>query len=299
MILNFRKGCENMKIGFIGLGIMGESMCENIVKKHNDSVYCSDLNKEQVKKLENAGAIGCADNIEVAKNADVIITMVPKSEHVKAVYTELLPYIDASKICIDMSTIDPSVSVEVSKIIKAKGAQFADAPVVKSKPAAIAGELGILVGCDEELYDIIKPILLYMGCNVIRMGENGKGLVMKICHNTLCAEIQNGVNETLILAKKMGISPEDYHTAVSYGGAQCFYLDAQWQNIRDENWATAFSLENEHKDLGICQRLAEQEQVNMPAMNYVKSVYDKGMEAGIGKEDWRATFKIVRGDYDD
>ena len=278
---------------------MGESMCENIVKKHNDSVYCSDLNKEQVKKLEKAGALGCADNIEVAKNADIIITMVPKSEHVKAVYTELLPYIDESKICIDMSTIDPSVSVEVSKMIKAKGAQFADAPVVKSKPAAIAGELGILVGCDEELFEVIKPILLYMGCNVIRMGKNGKGLVMKICHNTLCAEIQNGVNETLILAKKMGISPEDYHTAISYGGAQCFYLDAQWQNIRDENWATAFSLENEHKDLGICQRLAEQEQVDMPAMNYVKSVYDKGMEAGIGKEDWRATYKIVRGDYND
>ena len=299
MIFNVRKGCENMKIGFIGLGIMGESMCENIVKKHNDSVYCSDLNKEQVKKLEKAGALGCADNIEVAKNADVIITMVPKSEHVKAVYTELLAYIDESKICIDMSTIDPSVSVEVSKMIKAKGAQFADAPVVKSKPAAIAGELGILVGCDEELFEVIKPILLYMGCNVIRMGKNGKGLVMKICHNTLCAEIQNGVNETLILAKKMGISPEDYHTAISYGGAQCFYLDAQWQNIRDENWATAFSLENEHKDLGICQRLAEQEQVDMPAMNYVKSVYDKGMEAGIGKEDWRATYKIVRGDYND
>lgn len=288
-----------MKIGFIGLGIMGESMCENIVKKHNDSVYCSDLNKEQVKKLEKAGAIGCENNIEVAKKADVIITMVPKSEHVKAVYTEILPYIDSSKICIDMSTIDPSVSVEVSKMIKAKGAQFADAPVVKSKPAAIAGKLGILVGCDEELYEVIKPILLYMGCNVIRMGENGKGLVMKICHNTLCAEIQNGVNETLILAGKMGISPEDYHTAISYGGAQCFYLDAQWQNIRDENWATAFSIENEHKDLGICQRLSQQEQVDMPVMNYVKAVYDKGMEAGIGKEDWRATFKIVRGDYND
>lgn len=288
-----------MKIGFIGLGIMGESMCENIVKKHNDSVYCSDLNKEQVKKLEKAGAIGCKNNIEVAKKADVIITMVPKSEHVKAVYTEILPYIDSSKICIDMSTIDPSVSVEVSKMIKAKGAQFADAPVVKSKPAAIAGKLGILVGCDEELYEVIKPILLYMGCNVIRMGENGKGLVMKICHNTLCAEIQNGVNETLILAGKMGISPEDYHTAISYGGAQCFYLDAQWQNIRDENWATAFSIENEHKDLGICQRLSQQEQVDMPVMNYVKAVYDKGMEAGIGKEDWRATFKIVRGDYND
>lgn len=288
-----------MKIGFIGLGIMGESMCENIVKKHDDTVYCSDLNKDQVKKLAAIGAVGCDSNIEVAQKADVIITMVPKSEHVQAVYTELLPYMNESKICIDMSTIDPSVSVEVSKKVKAKGAQFADAPVVKSKPAAIAGELGILVGCDAPLYEVIKPILLYMGCNVIRMGENGKGLVMKICHNTLCAEIQNGVNETLLLAGKMGITPEDYHTAIAYGGAQCFYLDAQWQNIRDENWTTAFSLENEHKDLGICQRLSAQAQVDMPGMNYVKSVYDKGMDAGIGKEDWRATYKIVRGDYND
>lgn len=287
-----------MKIGFIGLGIMGESMCENIVKKHDDTVYCSDLNKAQVEKLVSLGATGCDSNIDVAKSADVIITMVPKSEHVKAVYTELLPYIDGGKICIDMSTIDPSVSVECAHMIKAKGAQFADAPVVKSKPAAIAGELGILVGCDEGLYETIKPILAYMGCNIIRMGENGAGLAMKICHNTLCAQIQNGVNETLLLAQSMGISAEDYHTAISYGGAQNFYLDAQWQNIANENWTTAFSLENERKDLGICERLAAEQGVDMPGMKNAKAVYDKGFDAGIGKEDWRATYKVVRGDYD-
>ena len=286
-----------MKIGFIGLGIMGESMCENIVKKHNDTVYCSDLNKAQVAKLVEAGATGLDSNVEVAKNADVIITMVPKSEHVKAVYTELLPYIDNSKICIDKNNIDPSVSTEVANIIKAKGAQFADAPVVKSKPAAIAGTLGILVGCDEELFEQIKPILEYMGCNIIRMGENGKGLVMKVCHNTLVAEIQNGVNETIALAQKMGISIEDYATAISYGGGQNFYLDGQWKNLQDENWTTAFSLENEHKDLGICQRLSAEAEFPMPGMENAKAVYDKGMEAGIGKEDWRATYKIVRGDY--
>ena len=287
-----------MKIGFIGLGIMGESMSENIVKKHNDKVFVSDLNKAQVEKLTAVGAIPCESNIEVAKNADVIITMVPKSEHVKAVYTEILDEINEGKICIDMSTIDPSVSVEVSKMIKARGAQFADAPVVKSKPAAIEGTLGVLVGCDEALFPVIEPILKYMGCNVIRMGENGKGLVMKICHNALCAEIQNGVNETLILARKMGISTEDYHTAISYGGAQCFYLDAQWKNIDGENWATAFSLENENKDLGICQRLSAETDTPMPGMETAKAVYAKGMEAGIGKEDWRATYKVVRGDYD-
>lgn len=287
-----------MKIGFIGLGIMGESMCENIVKKHDDTVYCYDIDAAKVSKLEDLGAKACRSNSDLAKKADIIISMVPKSQHVQAVYDEILPFIDSSKICIDMSTIDPSVSLEISKKVKAKGAQFADAPVVKSKPAAISGQLGILVGCDEELYEKIKPILLYMGCNIIRMGGNSMGLVMKICHNTLCAEIQNGVNETLTLASKMGISPEAFHTAVSYGGAQCFYLDAQWENIRDENWSTAFSIENEHKDLGICQKLSQESGVKMSGMENAKAVYDKAMEAGIGKEDWRATIKVVRGDYD-
>ena len=287
-----------MKIGFIGLGIMGESMCANIVKKHGDTVYCSDINREQVAKLEALGAVGCADNKEVAQKSDVIISMVPKSEHVKAIYDEILPSIDESKICIDMSTIDPSVSVEVSKLVKAKGARFADAPVVKSKPAAIAGELGILVGCDEDLFETIRPILAYMGCNIIRMGDNGKGLVMKVCHNTLTAEIQNGVNETMLLAQKLGISPEDYHTAISYGGGQNFYLDGQWKNLADENWTTAFSLQNEFKDLGICERLATEAGVAMPGMQHAKSIYKKGMDAGIGAEDWRATYKVVRGDYD-
>ncbi|MDE6303056.1 MAG: NAD(P)-dependent oxidoreductase [Clostridia bacterium] len=287
-----------MNIGFIGLGIMGESMCENIVKKHDGKVFCSDINKAQVEKLAGLGAIGCESNIEVAKNADVIITMVPKSEHVRAVYSEIMPYISAGKICIDMSTIDPSVSVEVANEVKAKGAQFADAPVVKSKPAAIIGTLGVLVGCDECLFEKIEPILKYMGCNVIRMGENGKGLVMKICHNTLVAQIQNGVNETIALAQKMGISIEDYATAISYGGGQNFYLDGQWKNLAAENWATAFSLENEHKDLGICQRLSKEVGFAMPGMENAKSVYDRGIALGIGKEDWRATYKIVRGDYD-
>lgn len=287
-----------MNYGFIGLGIMGESMCANIIKKSGEKVFVNDLSRAQVEKLVAEGAIGCETNLEVAKNADVIITMVPKSEHVKAVYTEILPAITKGKICIDMSTIDPSVSVEVSKMIMATGAQFADAPVVKSKPAAIAGTLGILVGCDEELFPVIKPVLSMMGASVIRMGDNGKGLVMKICHNTLVGQIQNGVNETLNLATKMGISVDDYTAAIASGGGQCFYLDGQHENIKNENWTTAFSIENMHKDIGICENLAEEIGFDMPGMKNVKRVYDKAMEGGIGKEDFRATYKVVRGDLD-
>ena len=87
-----------MKIGFIGLGIMGESMCENILKKHNDTVYACDHKQSQIDKLASFGAIGCATNIEIAQNADVIITMIPTSKHVSDCYDELLPYLDKSKI---------------------------------------------------------------------------------------------------------------------------------------------------------------------------------------------------------
>ena len=287
-----------MTIGFIGLGIMGESMCENIIKKHDESVYLSDLNAFQVQKLSEKGGIACGSNRELAEKADVIISMVPRSEHLQSICNEILPVLDETKIWIDMSTVDPSASVAVYQTVRARGCRFADAPVVKSKPAAISGTLGIYVGCEESLFPEILPILSYMGSNVIRMGENGKGLVMKICHNTLVAQIQNGVNETLVLAGHYGIDPETFATAVSYGGGQNFYLDGQWEKLRDENWTTAFSLENMHKDLWICMRLSEEAGVFMPGMQNAKAVYDKGIAAGIGKEDFRATFKVVKGECD-
>lgn len=282
-----------MKIGFIGLGIMGEAMCANIIKKNNDTVYCCDLNRDRVKLMENLGGVGTKTNKELAEKSDVIISMVPESKHSKAVYDEILPCLNEKKICIDMSTIDPSVSVEISEKVKSTGADFADAPVVKSKPAAEEGKLGIYVGCDEELYEKIKPILSFMGENIIRMGENGMGLVMKVCHNALVSQIQNGVNETLILAQSYGVSVEDFETAVSYGGAQNFYLDSQYKNLMSKNWTTAFSLKNEHKDLGICENMAKEKGLKLKGLDNAKSVYDRGMSDDMGAEDFRATYKIV------
>ncbi|MCR5396446.1 MAG: NAD(P)-dependent oxidoreductase [Lachnospiraceae bacterium] len=283
-----------MKIGFIGLGIMGESMAENIVKKHDDDVYVFDFVKEKVDILESKGAKACSSSKEVAEKVDVIISMVPKSEHSMSVYKEVLPVLDASKTCIDMSTIDPSVSVEISEMVKKTGAQFIDAPVVKSKPAAIAGKLGIYVGGDEKTYEDMRPILLYMGENVIRMGDNGKGLVMKICHNALVSQIQNGVNETATLAKANGIDILNYAEAISYGGAGNWYLDSKKDVLAKEDYTTAFSIENEHKDVHICLKLAEECGVDMPGEENAVRVYDKALEMGLGKEDFCATMKVVR-----
>ncbi len=284
-----------MKIGFIGLGIMGESMCENIIRKHDDRVYVFDYVKEKIEKLEKAGAQGCSSSREVAENADVIISMVPRSEHSRSVYEEILPVLDETKTCIDMSTIDPAVSVEISEAVRKTGAGFLDAPVVKSKPAAIAGKLGIYVGGDEKTYEAMRPILLYMGENVIRMGDNGKGLVMKICHNALVSQIQNGVNETSTLAAANGIDILTFAEAISYGGGQNFYLDSKKKAIAAEDYTTAFSVENMHKDVHICLDLAEQCGVRMPGEENAAKVYDRAMEAGLGKEDFCASVKVVRG----
>ena len=283
-----------MKIGFIGLGIMGESMCENIVKKHNDTVYCYDMIPAQVEKLEKVGAVACKNNIELAEKSDVIISMVPKSEHSMGVYSEILPKLDSSKTCIDMSTIDPAVSIAISQMVKTTGAGFIDAPVVKSKPAAIAGKLGIYVGGDVETYEKMRPILLYMGENVIRMGDNGKGLVMKICHNALVSQIQNGVNETSTLAKANGIDILTFAEAISYGGGQNFYLDSKKEVINKEDFTTAFSIENMNKDVHICTKLAKECNVSMPGEENVQRVYEKAMAEGLGKEDFSATIKVVR-----
>ncbi|ONI40424.1 3-hydroxyisobutyrate dehydrogenase [Candidatus Epulonipiscium fishelsonii] len=284
-----------MKIGFIGLGIMGESMSENIVKKHNDEVYVFDFVKEKVDLLQSKGAIPCASALELAEKSDVIISMVPKSEHSKQVYTSITPALNSTKTCIDMSTIDPSASVEISKFVKQTGAEFIDAPVVKSKPAAISATLGIYVGGSKEVYDKMKDILLYMGSNIIYMGENGKGLVMKIAHNALVSQIQNGVNETLTLATKNGISVEDYTKAISYGGGQNFYLDGKSKSIAENNFATAFSVENMAKDVDICINLAKECGVNMPGEAVAQEVYHKSLELGYDKEDFCATIKTVRG----
>ena len=249
----------------------------------------------KVELLASKGAVACKNSVELAEKSDVIISMVPKSEHSMSVYKEILPVLGPGKTCIDMSTIDPSVSVQISEMVKATGAEFMDAPVVKSKPAAIAGTLGIYMGGDEATCEAMRPILAYMGENIIRMGGNGKGLVMKICHNALVTQIQNGVNETLSLAQLEGISVKDYATAISYGGGQNFYLDGQWQKLQDEDYTTAFSLANAAKDVGICMNLAKEVGFDMPGEANVKKVYDKAMEQGMGPDDWRSTIKIVRG----
>lgn len=283
-----------MRIGFIGLGLMGEPMSSNIIKKLENEVLVFDIDSEKVKKMETLGATGATSIKEIGEKADVIISMVPKSEHVQSVYQQLLEVARANQIFIDMSTIDPKVSINLAKQIAEKGAVMLDAPVVKSVPAAKAGVLGIYVGGEQETYNSVKFILECMGNNIIHLGDNGSGLVMKLCHNTLVSQIQNGVNEMITLSQRNGIPTEDFIKAISYGGGQNFYLDGKGKAIMDNNFTTAFSVENMHKDVHLTGNLLDELGLNLPGVRIVQGIYDEAINRGYGKEDFCATIKVVR-----
>lgn len=281
-------------IGFIGLGLMGEAMSKNIVKKFDGTVLVFDINADAVARVVEDGAVAAASVADVAREADVIISMVPRSEHVKAVYSEMLPHLCSGKITIDMSTIDPAVSIEVAKQVAATGAIMLDAPVVKSVPAAIAGELGIYIGGDKAAYESVKSVLAMMGANQIHLGDNGRGLVMKILHNVLVAQIQNSVNEMLSTGEFFGIDKESFNTAVSYGGGSNFYLTSKIGALVAENYATAFSLENMAKDVGIMKTLMQEDGLTLPGVDVVSRIYQQGLADGLGREDFCATYKVVK-----
>lgn len=275
----------NVKVGFIGLGIMGMPMAINVSKKYSLIGYDIVL-KEAPFPLSSSLE-------EVIKESDVVISMLPKNEHVQSVYCQALNYVKKGQIFIDMSTISPHVSSSLASQIENKGAYMCDCPVVKSQPAAVSGTLGIYVGGKKEVFEKIKDILSCMGSNIIYMGDNGSGLVMKLLHNSLVGQIQNGVNEVMSVASHLGIDLNDFVKAISYGGGQNFYMDGKAQNIINNEYKTAFSIANMHKDAHLMMDLLEENNLSYPGFSNTIEVYDKAMDMGLEKEDFSATYKVV------
>ncbi len=277
----------NMKVAFIGLGIMGMPMATNVAKNY-DLIGFDIVKKETPFKFAHSYK-------ECVDFADVIISMVPKNEHMLSLYKEIKPYLRKGQIWIDMSTISPSTNQAVAKDLIGTGISLLDCPVVKSQPAAVKGELGIYVGGEKEVYEKVKPILSCMGKNIIYMGDHGAGLQMKILHNALVGEIQNGVNEILGLAKALNLNLDDVVEAFSYGGASCFYLDTKAKNIISNTYPTAFSVGNMNKDVHFAREMATDAGKDCPTLSRVVEVYEKAMEEGLEKEDFSASYKIVNG----
>jgi len=238
-------------IGFIGLGIMGKPMAKNLLNKgYKLIVY--DINSEAVKELVNSGAKEGRSSADVASQSEVIITMLPNSPDVEKVVLDpdgILAGAKSGTIFVDMSSIAPLASRELSTKLREKGIIMLDAPVSGGEPKAIEGTLAIMVGGPEETFNKVKDILSAMGSSVKLVGEIGSGNVTKLANQIIVALNIAAVGEAMVLATKAGVDPEKVYQAIRGGLAGSTVLDAKMPLILNGNFKPGFRIELHIKDL--------------------------------------------------
>ncbi|MBQ9564326.1 MAG: 2-hydroxy-3-oxopropionate reductase [Synergistaceae bacterium] len=240
-----------MKIGFIGLGIMGKPMAKNLIKAgHELRVY--NRSKEPVEELVKAGAAAAANAADAAKGVELVLTMLPNSPQVKSVMLEEDKVADSmakGTTFIDMSSINPIASREIAEALSKKGIEMLDAPVSGGEPKAIDGTLSFMVGGKQEVFDKFEPILKAMGSSVVRCGDIGAGNVTKLCNQIVVAVNIAAVSEALMLGKRAGVDPESIYKAIRGGLAGSTVMDAKAPMILDRNFKPGFRIDLHIKDL--------------------------------------------------
>ena len=241
-----------MKIGFIGLGIMGRPMAKNLVKAGYDlTVY--DLNEEAVADLVSCGARAADSSREASLEAEVVITMVPNSPQVSEVVLGkdgMAEGASEGTVLIDMSSIDPTESRSIGMELKKYGIEMMDAPVSGGEPKAIEGTLSVMVGGRRELFDRYYDMLMVMAGSVVYVGKLGAGNVAKLANQIIVAVNIAAVSEALTFAKKAGTDPELVYQAIRGGLAGSTVLDAKAPMMFRGDFKPGFRIELHIKDLG-------------------------------------------------
>jgi 2-hydroxy-3-oxopropionate reductase len=240
-----------MKIGFIGLGIMGTPMVRNLLKAgHQLVVY--DIVRERIEELAGIGAQAGTSPKDVAARAGLVITMLPNSPEVKEAILGRNGVIEGSQpgsIVVDMSSISPLAAREVSEALAPKHVEMLDAPVSGGEPKAIAGTLAIMVGGPSEAFEKVKPILLQMGSSAVLCGDIGSGSVTKIANQMIVALNIAAMSEAFVLAAKAGVDPSRVFDAIRGGLAGSAVLEAKGPMVLAGNYKPGFRISLHIKDL--------------------------------------------------
>jgi len=240
-----------VKIGFIGLGIMGKPMAKNLLKA-GYSVVVYDIVPEAVKALTDAGAEKGESSADVASKTEVVITMLPNSPHVKEAVLGKNGVLEGAKpgtILVDMSSIAPLASKEISEKAAEKGVIMLDAPVSGGEPKAIDGTLSIMVGGPVDAFKKVEDILKKMGSSVVHVGEIGSGNMTKLANQIIVALNIAAMSEAMVLATKAGVDPEKVYHAIRGGLAGSTVLDAKVPLVLQRNFKPGFRIELHIKDL--------------------------------------------------
>ena len=276
------------KIGFIGLGIMGKPMAKNLVKAGYD-LLVFDIDPEPVKELVSFGAkAGKSCKKNVAKKSDVIITMLPNSPEVKEVVLGENGIKEGAKsgtIVIDMSSIAPLASIEISKELAKSEISMLDAPVSGGEPKAIDGTLAIMVGGPQEIFEQVKDILSVMGASVTLVGDIGSGNTTKLANQIIVALNIAAMSEAMVLATKANVDPEKVFQAIRNGLAGSTVLDAKMPLVLDGNFKPGFRIELHMKDLLNTLETAHELDVPVPLTSQIFEILKALKVDGKAKDD--------------
>ncbi len=275
------------KIGFIGLGVMGKPMAKNLLKAgYPLMVY--DIVPEAVQELVAAGAQAATSSKEAAAFGEVIMTMLPNSPEVKEVVLGKNGVLEGAKtgsILVDMSSIAPLASQEISAKAKEQGVIMLDAPVSGGEPKAIDGTLAFMVGGPQDAFEQVKDILAVMGGSVTLVGEIGSGNTTKLANQIIVALNIAAMSEAMVLATKAGVDPEKVFEAIRGGLAGSTVLNAKVPLVLQGNFKPGFRIELHIKDLQNALDTAHALGVPVPLSSVIMEIMQALKVDGKAKDD--------------
>ena len=291
------------RIGFIGMGTMGLPMARNLVKK-GFAVTAYDLNAEAVKAAAAAGMTAAASAAEVVATADIVITMLPSSPHVEAVYAGdggVLAAARKGTLCVDMSTIDPGVSRRMAAGAAERGVRFIDAPVSGGVPRATDGTLAIMVGGAAEDFQAALPALQAMGANIIHVGPVGSGEVAKLCNNLIAGVAAVALSEAFRIAEGFGVDPKVVTEVIAKSSGHTWVMEHMHpvpglvaKAPSSNEYRAGFMTDLMCKDLGLAVDAARALRVPVFVAPAAQQVYRLASSHGLGRKDFTSVYTFLK-----
>ena len=286
-----------MKLGYIGLGIMGEPMALNLLKAgHSLSVY--NRTAQKCDRLKTQGAQVAGSYAEVAQAAEIIFINVTDTPDVEAVIfgsQGLCRSAQAGQVIIDNSTISPQATREFAQRLKEQGVEYLDAPVSGGDIGAQQGTLSIMVGGEKAVFDRCRELFEVLGSKVTHVGSVGMGQTCKACNQLVCAINMVACCEGIALAKRAGLDPNIMVEVVSSGAAGSWALSNLGPKIVADDMAPGFMLELLVKDLRLMMELAQEAQLPLPGGALAQQEFISAQAKGHGRLGTQALSKIIEG----
>jgi 3-hydroxyisobutyrate dehydrogenase len=284
-------------IGFIGLGVMGEPICRNLLNKSGARVIAFDLVTEPLQRLRGDGAEIAGSVADVVRQSDLIFLCLPSARHVRAVFEGdgILKNIRSGQVVVDLGTSSVGQTRDFASQMAAKGAAWLDAPIARTRQAAQDGTLSVMVGGPRALYDAVEPLIRCFATDVTHCGDIGAGQVTKILNNMVLFETVNALSEAVAVAKSAGVDPGLLLETLSKGSADSFALrnhglKAIVPGIFPER---AFSTEYALKDLSYALELAGESGVRLRGAELIGTILQEAIDAGSGNNYFPAIAKHI------